>query len=305
MTVISLDSARRQSAGRVDPDTGLRLPITYRRVVSESASATILDISAAHDSPPSGATCLYQVALPYMGVFTYKVGRRSAVIDANSVLMAPAGIEYADVHPVRDMGHAVAIIAPAAEVMEELCRLVGARPSELFRDLSQPGGPSMTLAAHRLRMLADHADGPLEADELAIHILQDIFEAGGTPRGRPSQVVERTKQLIHERGCERLSLADIAGAVGVSPVYLTQEFSRTEGKPLYKYQLQLRLSRALVELPHCEDITGLAIDLGFSSHSHFGAAFRRVFGITPAEFRARGAAWLQPEAAEWLRRRRV
>lgn len=304
MTVIPLDSARRQSVGRVDPDTGLRLPVNYRRVVSDSASATILDISAAHDSPPSGATCLYQVALPYMGVFTYQVGRRSAVIDVNSVLMVPAGIEYADAHPVRGMGHALAVVAPTPEVMEEICRLVGSRPAELFGELSQPGGGSMTLAAHRLRRLAGSAGGPLEADELAIQILQEVFEAQRTPRGRPSQVVERAKQVIHERGCERLSLADIASAVGVSPVYLTQEFSRTEGKPLYKYQLQLRLSRALVELPHCEDITGLALDLGFSSHSHFGAAFRRMFGVTPAEFRA-GAGAVVPPPMEQMARRQV
>ena len=74
--------------------------------------------------------------------------------------------------------------------------------------------------------------------------------------------------------------------MGVSPVYLTQEFSRAEGVPLYKYQIQLRLSRALVELPNCANIAALALDLGFSSHSHFGAAFRRAFAMTPAEFRA-------------------
>jgi AraC-like DNA-binding protein len=49
--------------------------------------------------------------------------------------------------------------------------------------------------------------------------------------------------------------------------------------------MQLRLSRALVELPHANDLTALALDLGFSSHSHFTAAFRRMFQCTPSEFR--------------------
>jgi AraC-like DNA-binding protein len=54
--------------------------------------------------------------------------------------------------------------------------------------------------------------------------------------------------------------------------------------------MQLRLSRALVELPHANDLTTLAFDLGFSSHSHFTVSFRRAFGCTPSEFRAENNA---------------
>jgi AraC-like DNA-binding protein len=34
-----------------------------------------------------------------------------------------------------------------------------------------------------------------------------------------------------------------------------------------------------------DDLTSLALDLGFSSHSHFTDAFRREFGRTPSEVR--------------------
>jgi AraC-like DNA-binding protein len=47
----------------------------------------------------------------------------------------------------------------------------------------------------------------------------------------------------------------------------------------------LRLARALVELPHADDLSTLALEVGFSSHSHFSAAFRRAFGCTPSQFR--------------------
>ena len=33
------------------------------------------------------------------------------------------------------------------------------------------------------------------------------------------------------------------------------------------------------------DLTDLALDLGYSSHSHFTAAFRKAFGVTPSAFR--------------------
>ncbi|TLZ02650.1 MAG: helix-turn-helix transcriptional regulator, partial [Gammaproteobacteria bacterium] len=34
-----------------------------------------------------------------------------------------------------------------------------------------------------------------------------------------------------------------------------------------------------------EDLSALSLDLGFSSHSHFSAAFQRTYGRTPSEFR--------------------
>jgi AraC-like DNA-binding protein len=80
-------------------------------------------------------------------------------------------------------------------------------------------------------------------------------------------------------------LAEIGGAVGVSPVYLTQVFRQVEGLPLYRYQLRLRLARALDLLHDCSDLTGLALDLGFSSYSHFSTAFKRAYGLTPMAFK--------------------
>ncbi|MDB6047076.1 MAG: AraC family transcriptional regulator [Gammaproteobacteria bacterium] len=73
--------------------------------------------------------------------------------------------------------------------------------------------------------------------------------------------------------------------VGVSPVYLTQVFQQVEAMPLYRYQLRLRLARALDLLGRYDDLTSLSMELGFSSHSHFSSAFRQVYGRTPAEFR--------------------
>ena len=80
-------------------------------------------------------------------------------------------------------------------------------------------------------------------------------------------------------------MSEIGASVGVSPVYLTQVFQQVEGLPLYRYHLRLRLARALDLLSQYDDLTSLGMDLGFSSHSHFTAAFRQAYGRTPAEFR--------------------
>jgi len=49
--------------------------------------------------------------------------------------------------------------------------------------------------------------------------------------------------------------------------------------------LRLRLARALDLIAQYDDLSALGLDLGFSSHSHFSAAFRAVYGRTPSEFR--------------------
>ena len=82
----------------------------------------------------------------------------------------------------------------------------------------------------------------------------------------------------------RWTLAEIADEVGGSPVYLTQVFQQVEGLPLYRYQLQLRLARALDLLGEYLDLTALALDLGFSSYSHFSSTFKQAYAQTPLEF---------------------
>jgi AraC-like DNA-binding protein len=97
--------------------------------------------------------------------------------------------------------------------------------------------------------------------------------------------VDRAKLLLVSDLTRRWTLAEIAAEIGGSPVYLTQAFQQVEGMPLYRYHLRLRLARALDLMADCEDVAALAQDLGFSSHSHFSAAFRQAYGRTPRAFR--------------------
>jgi AraC-like DNA-binding protein len=96
--------------------------------------------------------------------------------------------------------------------------------------------------------------------------------------------VDRAKLVLSADPARRWTLAEIGAEVGVSPVYLTQAFQQVEGTPLYRYQLRLRLARALDLLGEYDNLSTLALELRFSSHSHFTAAFRQAYGRTPAEF---------------------
>jgi AraC family transcriptional regulator len=144
----------------------------------------------------------------------------------------------------------------------------------------------MALLRHSLRQ---NIAEPLESESLALTLVQRALgrrttHAPGASVGR-QRLVDRAKLVLASDLARRWTLAEIAAEVRGSPVYLTQVFQQVEGLPLYRYQLRLRLARALDLLAQYDDLTALSLDLGFSSHSHFSAAFRETYGRSPSEFR--------------------
>ena len=232
----------------------------------------------------------YQLALPYRGFFLWQVGGDDVVGDANQALFISGGEEYRMSHPVQG-GYAELIFTPADCIISELAdgKRGGLRAHALFRRRSRR--IDFPLLSFRARFLA-WANGAnvdaLEAEELVLRMLRSALaeEAPFSPPARSTRrLLVRTKAYLHARLEQPIRLADVSSAVGAAPAYLTHLFGRVEGVPLHRYLTQLRLARALAELPDADDLTALALSVGFSSHSHFSASFHRSFGMTPAAFR--------------------
>jgi AraC family transcriptional regulator len=63
-------------------------------------------------------------------------------------------------------------------------------------------------------------------------------------------------------------------------------FRETVGTSIYDYVLHERLAHTLDAVLDCgDDLTTIALDAGFASHSHFTARFRSFFGYTPVALR--------------------
>ncbi len=264
-----------------------------RRTLHSSGLGCVEDFSAPGYYPaPCGHSPEYQLVLPYAGAFEWHVGAKTVLLDGTRVLFVSAGEDYADRH-VAGCGHDSIIITPRLSMLHELCSPAVPSRHPAFQHIAESATPRMNLRSHRLLRLEASGDDPLARDELMIALLNEAL--GPTQRiaaASPLRIVDAAKEFLHAHLCEPISLNDIAHAVQVSGAYLTDAFTRTEGMPLCRYRVRLRLNRALVALPHCVDITGLALDLGFSSHAHFSNAFKALFGVSPSAFRA-----------EWGRRR--
>jgi AraC family transcriptional regulator len=100
------------------------------------------------------------------------------------------------------------------------------------------------------------------------------------------ELADAAKTWIAPRVMQRLTLARIATALDCSVFHLCRSFRRATGLTLHAYRDQVRLRLALERLERGErDLSRLALDLGYSSHSHFTAAFHRSFDNPPAAVR--------------------
>ena len=255
---------------------------SYRRVLSFGPLAMIEDGSVPPEATPAGYCAELQVILTYEGLFAYHVGARRLLVDSNQILLVGGDEEWRDEHPLSDVGHAAIVITPQKRVLDELRDLSRGR-SKQYESATRLASPGSQLTAHRL-LFTRYGDS-LGRDEAVIAIVDEALS--GPRKVLPSpRHVDRAKELLQAFAFDRVRLDEMAREIGLSPIYLTQLFKQSEGVPLYQYQLQLRLNHALRALPSCDDITALALELGFSSHSHFTAAFRSSFAVTPSQYRA-------------------
>ncbi len=232
-----------------------------------------------------------QLVFPYRGVYVRHVGSEEVVAEANQVVFFNAFEAYRVSHPVAGGDASLTIILPE-ERLRELAphRMLNSGSVAKFRyqrlRIDARAQVLVALLGHSLRT---KVAVPMEAESLALTLVQRSLgprtsHTPATTYGR-QKLVARAKLVLASDLSRRWSLAEIAAEVRVSPVYLTQIFQQVEGIPLYRYQLRLRLARALDLVGRYEDLTTLGLDLGFSSHSHFSAAFRETYGRTPSEFR--------------------
>ncbi|UHQ22830.1 AraC family transcriptional regulator [Lysobacter sp. 5GHs7-4] len=243
-----------------------------------------------HRSAEECASATHLV-FPYRGLYLRHVGQDQSVADANHALLFNAGEGYQVSHPVLG-GDASLVLAISQPLLRELApnSLLHRRDELGFRRQSlridARAQALVALLRHSLQLGRIEA---LEAESLALTLVcrslgpRTSHATAATHARR--RLVDRVKVLLASDLTRRWSLEEIAGEIGGSAVYLTQAFQQVEGLPLYRYHLRLRLARALDLIPHRTDMSALALDLGFSSHSHFSAAFKQAYGRTPTAFR--------------------
>lgn len=150
--------------------------------------------------------------------------------------------------------------------------------------------PLLELARVLLALAGQGEREPLAAEALGAAVAERLeARAAGRPErerlgaGQLRAVAERVEAGLDER----LRLADLAAAAGLSPFHFARAFRATVGEPPHRWVMARRLERARARLRAGERAGEVAAALGFADQAHLTRLFRRRFGTTPgAEARA-------------------
>lgn len=147
----------------------------------------------------------------------------------------------------------------------------------------------------RLATTPDHGVATSIGSEIAarrlILRLAEIFGGRNPDWLRDESVLTATvtKQivdLIDARPSQHFQLQDFASLVGCSPSHFARKFRNTVGLSLGRFINRRRLAAALVMLrDDSQPLAQVALDLGFSSQSHFTRLFSTLTSMTPARYR--------------------
>ena len=271
-----------------------RVPEFVVHSLLKSPTVTIRDTycqGSCRDQSAEECTNTTQLVFPYRGVYVRHVGHDQTVAEANQVLFFNTSESYRVSHPVPGGDGSLTVVISEPQ-LRELAPVTFLRAGAMLafrRQRLRIDARAQVLVALLRHSLHSNIAEPLEAESLVLTLVRRVLgprttHAAGASTGR-QRLVDRVKLVLASDLARRWTLAEIAAEVRGSPVYLTQVFQQVEGLPLYRYQLRLRLARALDLLAQYDDLTTLSLDLGFSSHSHFSAAFRQAYGRSPTEFK--------------------
>jgi AraC family transcriptional regulator len=248
-----------------------------------------------------------QIVLMRQGTFRQHFGHRSVTADVNQAIFFAQQSTYRISHPAQ-CGDRGTTFTVAPRVLKDIIRVldptVDERSGRLFPFVNGPCEASIFWRHRELVQRLESAPAeqlePLWADVTALQLVADVLEAAYARHGLSRKTtrddtaadhaerVEAAKAYLASQLNERITLDDLARAVHTSPFHLARIFQQHTQIPIHRYLTRLRLRASLEHLAEgANDLTALALELGFASHSHFTGAFRREFGCAPSAARRR------------------
>jgi len=233
------------------------------------------------------------MSFTHSGAFVVHAAGRSSIIDPSCTLLINPGAPYRMSRHIGERSRGAYVL-----VRPDVFRDVSGSGTFAPRGFSEIEGPSSTRSYLLQRALLDRIEGEavpdaLEIDEMGMALLDAALSPAAPDddeitvrRRRQHATIQRVRALILEHLAEPMKLDVIARAADVSPFHLCRVFRRITGRTLHRYRTILRLRMAVDRLREgSTDIAQISLDLGFSSHSHFTAAFRKEFGVSPSKMR--------------------
>jgi AraC-like DNA-binding protein len=237
------------------------------------------------------------VVFPHTSVVIRQRGREAVLGTPNhTIFYEPDQLYERELHSPR--GDQCVFISVSDSAISELAedgRITLLDRAGRLRSTHAPTRGQTYLSHHLLiRRLRSHRLGrghaELAAIELARVALRQPLPATRARRATTAvahrELAEAAKARLFVGLEDPLPLHALARELHTSPFHLARIFRAETGFSVDAYRRALRLRRALEKLPESKgELTSLALELGFASHSHFSYAFKREFGLAPSALR--------------------
>ncbi|MEZ4451362.1 MAG: AraC family transcriptional regulator [Nannocystaceae bacterium] len=232
------------------------------------------------------------LALFQAGTFTYRCRDRAHTMVPGSVLLGAPGEVFCCSHE-HSRGDECLSLAFAPELLAPILADQAA-PGAIWAASALPPRPRI---AALLRAVARTCSEGQVLDELALELAAAVLgELAGRGPGaadeRPPQPRDRARAAaaalhVDAHPGERLTLADLAAHVDLSPYHFLRIFRAVVGVPPNEYVIQARVRAAAARLLDDDaPVTEVALEVGFGDLSHFTRTFARAIGATPGRYRA-------------------
>lgn len=135
------------------------------------------------------------------------------------------------------------------------------------------------------------ASSGLYAEALGAVLCHELIRLDGAPIDVPRSgglalwQQKRVADYIEAQLARRISIAEMAALVRLSPYHFARAFRRSFGAPPHRYHMARRVEAAKNLLSTATPVSEIALRLGFSEASSLSAGFRRLAGVSPSEYR--------------------
>jgi AraC family transcriptional regulator len=183
------------------------------------------------------------------------------------------------------------------ELIGECARdISGCAPEQLLQPAPVTRAPAIERLASTLVGSDDHGDqvGQLYVDCIGLAIIARLLgstqQAAAVGPGRaaalPRWRLKRTIDYIDSRLDETVTLADLAGAAGLTRMHFAAQFRAATGLRPHEFLLRRRIERAQEMLLRTKvPVVEIALSVGFQTQSHFTTVFKRFTGQPPLAWR--------------------
>lgn len=160
-------------------------------------------------------------------------------------------------------------------------------------EVTQDEQLSALLSAMRAETRDGCRSGRLYAESVSTALLTLLAARYTGPGARPARgkglsPAQKRKLIDHVREnlSGQISVADLAGIVGMSPAHFARTFKSEFGISPYGCVMRERVAKAKRLISDNKtSLGGVGADVGFASQSHFARVFRQFSGVTPKVYR--------------------